>query len=159
MMFTSPMRLLAAVALDTDSEAIARELLNQGALDLVSVKELSGEWKAKLAQVEPRVNLARLGELRKRVEGFMYMAVPPMPRPRLDGEGVPHAVDLDAAERRLDTIAAEVNGLRERQKTLQEEILKLDEIKRQFILLLIQGLPASSFCLKFRLRELFLPME
>ena len=130
-MFTSPMRLLAAVALDTDSEAIARELLNQGALDLVSVKELSGEWKAKLAQVEPKVNLARLGELRKRVEGFMSMAVPPMPRPRLDGEGIPHVVDLDAAERRLDTIAAEVNGLRERQKTLQEEILKLDEIKRQ----------------------------
>jgi V/A-type H+-transporting ATPase subunit I len=81
--------------------------------------------------VEPKVNLARLGELRKRVEGFMSMAVPPVQRPRLDGEGVPAPVDLGATERRLDAIAAEVNGLRERQKTLQEEILKLDEIKRQ----------------------------
>lgn len=131
MMFTSSMRLLAAVALDTDSDAIAKELLRLGALELVSVQELSGEWSGRLAKVEPKVNLARLGELRKRVEGFMAMAVPPLQRPVID-ESVPvKPVELDAATRRLDTMAAEINGLRERQKDIQEEILKLDEIRRQ----------------------------
>ena len=143
MMFTSPMRLLAAVALDTDSEAIARELLQLGALELVSIKELSGEWKSRLSQVEPQVNLARLGELRKRVEGFMAMARPALVRPVLDGKshGSPNGetnggaqaalVDLDRTDKFLDSVAAEVNGLRERQKAFQDEILKLEEIRRQ----------------------------
>jgi len=141
MMFTSPMRLLAAVALDSDSEAIATELLRLGTLEMVSVRELSGGWQSKLAQVEPKVNQARLVELRKRVEGFMGMASPPIARPLLgapsakglhDGRAVPEArPDLDAAEKRLDGVAAEINGLRERQKDLQDEILKLDEIRRQ----------------------------
>mgnify|MGYP000939978650 CR=1 FL=1 len=131
MMFTSPMRLLTAVALDTDSDAIAKELLRLGALELVSVQELSGDWSAKLSRVEPKVNLARLGELRKRVEGFMAMASPPIPKPTLGGAAASAPADLDAAEKRLDAMAAEVNGIRERQKDIQDEILKLDEIRRQ----------------------------
>ncbi len=157
MMFTSPMRLLAAVALDTDSEVIARELLERGALELVAIKELSGEWKSRLSQVEPKVNLARLGELRKRVEGFMAMAIPPLVRPLLDGSagGANDSanggaqgglVDLDRTDKFLDSVAAEVNGLRERQKALQDEILKLDEIRRQIVAFgdLKTGAAASS---------------
>jgi V/A-type H+-transporting ATPase subunit I len=163
------MRLLAAVALDTDSEAIATELLGLGALEMVSMRDLSGDWQSKLAQVEPKVNQARLVELRKRVEGFMGMASPPIARPFLGGPsptmtssggmslaaaipgsslmpgaaamqgpaaaGLPDLsiarADLDAAEKRLDAVAAEINGLRERQKDIQDEILKLDEIHRQ----------------------------
>ena len=133
MMFTSPMRLLAAVALDTDSDAVAKELLRLGTLDMVSIKELSGEWTSKLGQAEPRVNLARLGELRKRVEGFLAMAVPPIPRPVLGEAAAQSAatVNLDEVEKRLDAIAADVSGLRERQKALQDEILRLEEIGRQ----------------------------
>lgn len=133
MMFTSPMRLLAAVALDTDSDAVAKELLRLGTLDMVSIKELSGEWTSKLGQAEPRVNLARLGELRKRVEGFMAMAVPPVSRPVLGEAAAQSAagVNLDEEEKRLDAIAADVSGLRERQKALQDEILRLEEIGRQ----------------------------
>ena len=152
MMFTSPMRLLAAVALDTDSETIARELLQRGALELVSIKELSGDWKSRLSQVEPKVNLARLGELRKRVEGFMAMARPPLARPLLDGSGAGSGaspgglVDLDRTDKFLDSVAAEVNGLRERQKAFQDEILKLDEIRRQIVAFgdLKTGAAASS---------------
>jgi V/A-type H+-transporting ATPase subunit I len=140
------MRLLAAVALDTDSEAIARELLSLGALELVSIKELSGDWQARLSQVEPKVNLARLGELRKRVEGFMAMARPPLARPFLDGGTSGGSVDLDGTDKFLDFVGAEVNGLRERQKALQDEILKLDEIRRQIVAFgdLKTGAAASS---------------
>ncbi len=146
MMFTSPMRLLTAVALDTDSDAIAKELLSLGALELVSIKELSGDWSSRLARVEPRINLARLGELRKRTEGFLAMAVPAIARPRIDSSAPVAPVDLEATEKRLDAMAAEVNGLRERQKELQDEVLKLDEIRRQIVAFgdLKTGAAASS---------------
>lgn len=145
-MFTSPMKLLTAVALDTDSDAIARELLSLGALELVSIKELSGDWSSKLARVEPRINLARLGEMRKRTEGFMAMAAPPIARPRIDPSAPVVPVDLEATEKRLDAMAAEVNGLRERQKDLQDEVMKLDEIRRQIVAFgdLKTGAAASS---------------
>jgi len=160
-MFTSPMRLLTAMARDADSEAVAKELLSLGALELVSTRELSGDWGAKLAKVEPAANLARLGELRKRVEGFMSMAAPPIARPRLDGS-VPEApTDLEAVDKRLDGIAAEVNGLRERQKDIQDEILKLDEIRRQIEAFgdLKAGAAASSSYSFLAIRAGFLPAE
>ncbi len=138
MMFTSPMKLLTAVALDKDTDAIAQRLLESGAMDLVSVKDLSCEWKDKLAPLEARMSLAKLAELRKRVEGFMDMASPPISRPSLAenresvyGVAARRDVDTDALSASLDALAADVNGLRERQKQLQDEILKLDEICRQ----------------------------
>ena len=130
MMFTSPMRLLAAVVLDTDSDAVAKELLRLGTLEMVQIQSLSGDWKSSVSKVEPKVNLARIIEARKRVEGFMAMAEPPIARPVLAGTET-GAVDIGETEKRLDSIAAEANGLRERQKSIQDEILKLEEIKRQ----------------------------
>ncbi|HAE22415.1 MAG TPA: hypothetical protein DCG47_08865, partial [Spirochaetaceae bacterium] len=133
MIFTSPMKLLAALALSGDADAIATELLRLGALELVSLKELSGDWKSGLSSAEPQANAARIAELRARAELFMDMAQPPIRRPELAdaGSGALSQAELDAAAKLLDTVAAEVNGLRERQKALQDDILKLDEIRRQ----------------------------
>ncbi len=134
MIFTSPMRLLAAVVRQADSDAIARELLRQGALEMVSPRELAGDWGASLSAGDPGAALDRLTEARKRVELFMGMATPPLERPALDGSEVGIGDDGDGiglAEKRLDAIAADVSGLRERQKVIQDEILKLDEMRRQ----------------------------
>jgi V/A-type H+-transporting ATPase subunit I len=136
MMFTSPMKLLAAVALGSDADAIAKELLRLGALELVSLKELSGDWKAGISSGEPPANAARIAELRARAELFMDMAQPPLERPALDATpaaslGPLSVAELEAAGKLLDGVAADVNGLRERQKALQDEILKLEEIRRQ----------------------------
>ncbi len=158
MMFTSPMRLLAAVALDTDSDAIAKELLQLGTLEMVQIQSLSGDWKSSVSKVEPKVNLARITEARKRVEGFMAMAVPPISRPVLIGTET-SAVDIGETEKRLDSIAAEANGLRERQKSIQDEILKLEEIKRQVEAFedLKAGAAASSTYSFMTIRAGFLP--
>ena len=40
-------------------------------------------------------------------------------------------LDLAAAEKSLDALSAEVNGIRERQKTAQEEVVRLQEMRRQ----------------------------
>ena len=158
MMFTSPMRLLAAVALDTDSDAIAKELLRLGTLEMVQIQSLSGDWKSSVSRVEPKVNLARIVEARKRVEGFMAMALPPIAHPVLNGSEA-GAVDIGETEKRLDSMAAEANGLHERQKSIQDEILKLEEIQRQVGAFedLKAGAAASSTYSFMTIRAGFLP--
>jgi len=67
MIFTTPMRLLAAVVLDETSEEVTKELLRQGALDFVSIRDLAGDWKDKVEPLPLNVSLAKFGELRKRL--------------------------------------------------------------------------------------------
>lgn len=130
MIFTAPMKLLTAVILEKDSEEVTKELLRQSVLDFVSVKELSGGWKTSLGSVSPAISLAKTGELRKRIEGFLNLASPPLNLPDPDIDSL-ESVDLEKAEKTLDSLAAEINGIRERQRLFQEEILKLEEIRRQ----------------------------
>lgn len=100
---------------------------------MVSPRELAGDWGDSLSAGDPGASLDRLTEARKRVELFMGMATPPLAPPALDGSevGIGDEGDgLELAEKRLDAIAADVSGLRERQKAIQDEILKLDEMRR-----------------------------
>lgn len=130
MMFTTPMRLLAAVALDDSSEEVSKELLRLGALDFVSIRDLAGEWKSRVEPLPPDTSLARIEELRNRLEGFFKMTGGPirLPEPSVDNLA---PLDLGAAEKALDALSAEVNGIRERQKGAQEEVVKLQEMRRQ----------------------------
>jgi len=52
-------------------------------------------------------------------------------------------LDLAATEKTLDSLASEVNGIRDRQKEAQEEILKLTEIRRQLELFDDLGKPSG----------------
>ncbi len=132
MIFTTRMRFLSAVVLDTDMEAVTRELLQQGVLDFISIRELNILERNRVETVEPKVSEARLKESRRRIESFLDMVDI---RP-----GYEHALsidefeplDPDAVERELDGIGTEVQGRRNRQGELQQDILKLEEIRRQF---------------------------
>ncbi len=130
MMFTTPMRLLAAVALDESSEDVSRELLRLGALDFVSVRDLAGDWKDRVSSPPSGGAEVRLGELRRRLEGFLRMPGSPIrpPDPSLDDRD---PLDPAEAEKTLDSLSAEVSAVRDRQKAVQEDILRLSEMRRQ----------------------------
>ncbi len=130
MMFTTPMRLLAAVVLDENTEEVTRELLRLGTLDFVSVRDLAGDWKDRVAPVPSEGTENRLGELRRRLEGLLRMSSEPAALPEPDLED-PAPLDTAAAEKTLDALASEVNGVRDRQKAVQEDILRLSEMRRQ----------------------------
>lgn len=131
MIFTTQMTRLLAVVLGRDRDRVTEALLREGVMQFISVSEIDLGRPESLSMVRPEVSLAELSEMRKRTEGVLYSVglVPPQPR-ELDLE---HrvAVDLPRERARLDKIDGERESIRERQRSIQQEILKLEDIKRQ----------------------------
>jgi len=84
-----------------------------------------------LSAVEPEVSLTEISDLRKRIEGFLHTAgiIPSTPGEIDLNNRVP--VNIAKENNRLDEIAAERTSIRERQRTIQQEILKFEDIRRQ----------------------------
>jgi len=134
MMFTVPMEFLSAAILSKDAQAVSDELLRIGSLDAVTMKSVSGvRDRVSSSQVSAgkSVEISRIQDLRRRVEGFMRLASPPIqPSDPSDfsSEMVP---DVEAIEKNLGSIASEIQSLREGQKDLQDKLLRLEELRRQ----------------------------
>jgi len=131
MMFTTRMKYLTAVVLDKDVEKVTRELLSDGVLHFVNITEVSSGLKSKVDTMVPEVSLNRIAEIKKRIESFLNMiAVFPEKAKTLD-IGTLTTVDLEQTEHEIDKLSEEVQGIRERQKNIQQEIMKLEDIRRQ----------------------------
>ncbi len=136
MMFTVPMEFLSAAILSKDAQAVSDELLRIGSLDAVTVKSMSGVREGMSAQgpqasAGKSVEIGRIQDLRRRVEGFLTLANPPI-RPSdpadFSSESPP---DVEAIDKNLGSIASEIQSLREGQKDLQDKLLRLEELRRQ----------------------------
>ncbi len=130
-MFTARMKYLVAVVLDRHVDGVTKELLSLGLLHFVKVQELQAGLETKVKSVALDVSSARLLEIRKRIESFLGMIeYYPETQKRV---ALAHLapVDLDASEKTLNAVAGEVQGFRDRQKAIQQEILKLEDVKRQ----------------------------
>jgi V/A-type H+-transporting ATPase subunit I len=131
MIFTTRMKYVIAVVLDQDAEKVTRELLKEGLLHFVNVTEIKGNWNNKIDTVIPDVSRVRIGEIKKRIESFLtVIGENPPPQEKLDISMLRH-VDLDETEKELDKISDKLQGIRDRQHTIQQEILKLQDIRRQ----------------------------
>lgn len=131
MIFTTEMIQLFAVVLGRDREPVADALLREGVMQFINISELGGEGPDGLAEVKSELSLAEITDLRKRVEGFLYTGgITPCPPEEKDLHGrLP--VDVKKENAHLDKVSAERDSIRERQRTIQQEILKLEDIKRQ----------------------------
>ena len=130
-MFTTQMTQLFAVALRRDCERITEVLLREGVMEFVRVSDLGEGSAAALATVKPEGELADITDLRQRVEGVLRTGgVTPRPPGEKD-LAVRVSVDMDKERKALDRIAGECESLRERQRGLSQEILRLEDISRQ----------------------------
>jgi len=135
MMFTSPMTQLFAVVLSKDRERVTESLLRAGVMQFLQTTELDlGTRDSSLSTLASRDSLSDMADLRRRVEGFLHTIgiVPATPRetdlnPQVE-------VNLDEEKRRLDEIDGQRESLRERQRALQQEINKLEDLLRQVTL-------------------------
>lgn len=131
MMFTTPMKHVIAVVLDHDSDKVTKELINQGLLHFMSIREIKSPWRDKVQDVAPDVSWTRIGEIKKRIESFLSITGKTVSfKKNLDIEKL-KPVDLDKTEKLLDEISDRIQGYRDRQKQFQQEILKLRDIRRQ----------------------------
>jgi len=131
MMFTTQMTQLFAVVLRKDRERVTETLLREGVMQFVSTSEIAASGSDQLSGKGPEGALADVSDLRKRIEGVLHTIgiIPSAPteadlKNRL-------AVDVEKEKSRLDKIDAQRDGIRERQRAIQQEILKLEDIRRQ----------------------------
>jgi vacuolar-type H+-ATPase subunit I/STV1 len=131
---------LFAIVLGKDSQRVTEALLREGVLQFINISEVDGEKIDNLSDTEPEESLTDISDLRRRIEGFLHTGgiIPSAPTEADINSRI--FVDVENEKRHLDKIAAERENLRERQRLIQQEILKLEDIRKQVELYGI-GLP------------------
>jgi len=131
MIFTSEMIQLFAVVLGKDRQRVTEALLREGVLQFIDISEVEAEKPDGLSAVEPEISLTEVSDLRKRIEGFLHTdrIIPSTPKETDLNNHVP--VDIEKEKKHLDRIDIERESIRERQRIIQQEILKLEDIRHQ----------------------------
>jgi len=131
MIFTESMQQVVAVVLDHDADAVTKELLGLGLLHFVSITEVDRDVGSQVESITPKIAEGGIAEIRRRIEGFLAMVKEKPP----SGEDLKvedlQAVDLEGTNRVLDNLAASVQKIRDHQSARQQEILRLQDIRRQ----------------------------
>jgi len=150
MMFTTRMVQLFAVVPGKDCERVTEALLREGVMQFINVSELEREQPGKVSNLKPEVSLADISDLRKRLEGFLHAGgiIPSAPSEADLKNRV--RVDVELEKGRLDRVTQERESIRERQRTIQQEILNIEDIKRQ-IELYGKGLSGVTLASKYSL--------
>ncbi|MHC4207188.1 MAG: V-type ATP synthase subunit I, partial [Planctomycetota bacterium] len=131
MMFTTEMIQLFAVVLAKDCEPVTETLLREGVMQFINISELEEGQPESLSEIKSDVSVTKISDLRKRIEGFLYAGGVIPPAPRETDLNHRTAVNIEKENALLDKMAGERESIRERQRVLQQEILKLEDIQRQ----------------------------
>jgi len=151
MMFTTRMVQLFAVVPGKDCERVTEALLREGVMQFINVSELEGEQPGKVSNLKPEVSLADISDLRKRLEGFLHAGgiIPSVPKETDLKNRV--LVDIEKEKDHLDKIGRERESIRERQRTIQQEIMNLEGLsgitlsaKHSFISMEVGKLPVRN---------------
>jgi V/A-type H+-transporting ATPase subunit I len=128
MVFTVPMRLLTAVVLDEVTEDVKKQLLDLGVLDFIHLSHLAPELSSKLTTKGEAVEIREYQTLRSRIETMFQQAGELTPTSELlDAKKVapPNLHDITSF---VDTLSDDVSALREKQKQLSQQKIRLDEL-------------------------------
>ncbi|TFG61238.1 MAG: hypothetical protein E4H36_10755, partial [Spirochaetales bacterium] len=130
-MSTVRMKQITAIVNSQDADQVTRELLRQSVLHFVKVKELHHNLSGKVENVVPGVSMEQAEDVRRRIETFLLMIgyVPGFNEDLDIGTYAP--AESRESSKILYELGEAVNGLRDKQKSLEQEILKLEDIDRQ----------------------------
>ena len=129
-MFTSRMVKLLAVVLEDYTDSVTELLLKEGVIQFISITQMDIKLFEKLNEVDPSHSLAKIAEMRRRIQGFLNTAgIVPEPPREMDLENR-KPIDLDRESKELDRIADDLKGIRERQRAVWQNILKLEDMER-----------------------------
>ena len=130
-LFTTKMCHLTAVVLDEDVDNVTKELLREGVLHFIKVTDLSDDMEKHITSASPKVSQSKIAETRKRIESFFNIINHfSADIKELDVSKLSY-VNITESNNVLDELAVEIQKVRSKQKSFQQEIHKLEEIKRQ----------------------------
>ena len=154
MIFTTEMIQLFAVVLGRDSERVSEMLLREGVMQFVNITEINRKELSDLSIVRSHDSISEITALRERVEGLLQSAgiFPEAPKESDLNTGI--SVVVENEKQFIDKIDGQRESIRERQRSIQQEILKLEDIKRQVNL---YGLGISD--VPFTTRHSFLQVQ
>ncbi len=134
MIFPQRMRRLTAVVLHEDADALTRKLLNAGVMDFIDVREAQVDLKGRISSVSSPSTEEELHDVRRRIEMFLQNSHLSLPEVQsLDAEQL-QQVNVEQAGKELDKLAAEIQQIRDKQQSAQQEINRLIELHRQITL-------------------------
>lgn len=134
MIFTSRMVYLTAVTLQSYSDAVAGELLRLGLLHFVDITEvepsLTRSGQTPFVPREPNASVEKSAEARRRIEAIL--SIGGIGRPLVGPDEVRSGAVVDASEAidMADSIGTQIDRTREKQRALQQQINRLEDVRR-----------------------------
>ena len=129
--FPTKMNLMSAVVLDEVSDAVAKELLRAGLLDFISISKIINTENLNLEQ-HREDELTRIKDLRKKIDILYNQAEIKTPAGEILQIEQMHELNISTIEKQLNDLNRKVQQLREKQKKLNQEKLKKQEIIEYF---------------------------
>lgn len=147
MMFTTQMTQLFAVVLEKDRANVTQTLLREGVMQFIGVSEIDAEGINNVLIDKSNVSETDVSDMRKRVEGILNTIniVPSVPKD-IDLKGQ-KPIQIEQEKDYLNNVDAQRENIRERQRSIQQEILKLEDLKRQINL---YGMDLSGMSLQVK---------
>ncbi|MFA7371585.1 MAG: V-type ATPase 116kDa subunit family protein, partial [Sphaerochaetaceae bacterium] len=128
--FTVPMKLMTAVVLDETTDRVKQELLRLGIVDFIEVKRLAPQEASHLSDTTGGEDPQEYSELRQRIETLFSQGRLRVPSSEsLDPKSM-ESISLEEARRVVDRIIADLSGIRERQKQISQEKIRVEEMWR-----------------------------
>lgn len=131
MIFTTPMSYLLAAVLREDSDAVAAELLKLGVLHFVGIRDLDPAGAQMLQPAAVEDDLAAVREARRRIDSLLEIAELPAIVPHDTDPADAVSLDPGSVNTELDGLVREMEKVRGKQKRIQQDINRLEEIARQ----------------------------
>ncbi|MBN1561766.1 ATPase V [candidate division KSB1 bacterium] len=139
-MFPEKMIQVVGIMPRRHSETVTNELLRQGLVHFINIHYVDQAVKEKIETADSalaasgedeKTDSSALMEIRKRAESFLRMGgFSDLAHPSLP-DTIEPVINREQAEKELDALAARIETLRNRQGTIQANILKFEDIKRQ----------------------------
>ncbi len=129
-MFTRKMRMLTAVVMESDKEAVVKALLEKGVMEFVHIGSLPADKMEKLTGHSSSVPRAVLSDMRVRVETLLKeggIKLPELSNGMI--ENLPQ-LDMETYRRTLDKLSLSLQSVRDRQRVINQDINALEEIIR-----------------------------
>ena len=128
--FTEKMKMLTAVVMETDRDAVVKALLAKGVMEFVRMDFLPADKMARLSGHSSSVPRAVLTDMRVRIETLMREAGIDLPDLESVDIGDLPPLDMESNRRLLDRVSGSLQSVRNSQKELNTEINEISELLR-----------------------------